>query len=116
MPVLRGEGAVPPGDLHAQLLKRPEQKGLALRSIISQGWHLISSSAPAAKVKQELFNLESDFAEKNNVAESSKTTVAELQGKIEALQDNVTNIPKEEVKLEIDKDTIQQLKTLGYME
>jgi len=115
-PLLLEGKDIPPEDLHAQLLKRPGQKGPALRSVIAQGWHFISTTAVGAGVKHELFNLENDFAEKNSVAASSKTIVAELQSKIDALKDNVTDIPKEEVKMEIDKDTIRQLKTLGYME
>jgi len=102
--------------LHAQLIKHPDQGKPSRHSVIYQGWHYILSIYPDGTQTEELYRLDHDFAETKNLISSEVKTAKYLRTKIHELRDDVTNVPKEEIKLDIDQDTIRQLKTLGYME
>lgn len=93
-----------------------------LRSIRTDRWHFIEAPRP------ELYDLVADPAEANNLAATERRTVAELRGRLAALDGQVTEaIVKAQAALpagarggstaplEEDEETLRKLAALGYV-
>jgi len=98
--------------LFSELLRRPEMTQAAFRSVIKNGFHLIENISTH---KFELYNLEQDSAEKNNLLNSEKNIAQDLKAAFNILEKHQHEAQKKEVEVKLDEQTLDQLKTLGYV-
>lgn len=125
-PVWEGQNLIPYNDdsfeyqnrfLYSERLRTPYGKiKWWKRSVISKDWHYILTEEPDVPKVEELFNLTQDFAEKKNVASTNAALLADLNSKFSALPSPDIAQSKDAVKIEVDKELVDQLKTLGYLD
>ena len=114
-PLLRGE-PLRERFLFAELLRRPEHPRPAMRSVVSAQWKLIETSPRDGETRSELYDLKNDPAERRDAASTQAGTLARLRQELQTLAGQTHDYSNQEVKVKMNGETVEQLKTLGYVE
>ena len=111
MPIIYGKGSRKDKEVYSELYHN--EKYYRLTSMIGETWKLIYN---AELQEFELFDIKNDPSEKNNLIYIKTKEGNELKKK---LLDWIMIKKEQRVavsKVEMNKETIQQLKSLGYMQ
>jgi arylsulfatase A-like enzyme len=103
--------------IFSELLRISEQNRPALRSVIDSQLHLIEQGWESGDPERELYDLEQDFAERHNLLPAE---IDRAEALAERFSELVAEAPVEgesssEVEVHVDQDTLEQLKSLGYL-
>jgi arylsulfatase A-like enzyme len=115
VPLFRGE-EMDERTLFSELRIRPGQLGTTRRSILFQGWHYISSEPEALPVSNELYNIQWDFGEKKELSAKFPRTARRLQQMLNEFSEVDRDYSTQEVEIPVDEETLEKLKSLGYVE
>jgi hypothetical protein len=99
-----------------ELLHGPEHPRLPQRAIATQGLHLIATYNRSDSTSYELYDLKQDFGEEANIIEHDSTRSNNLKDELHALEDLDPYGAPEQVQLELDKQTLDQMQSLGYVD
>lgn len=105
LPVVRGKGATHPEVYLESLIPRLENWATDLRGLETPGWKYIR--VPRA----ELYNLEKDPGERDNLAGKEKGRVAEMESRLAAMLEG----EKARKTKAMDPETAERLRSLGYL-
>ncbi len=67
-------------------------------------------------LETELYDLEADWLELENIAESDPTVVTELSAGLKEMRERALRFDPEEIQLELSEDEEQTLRDIGYVE
>jgi arylsulfatase A-like enzyme len=91
-----------------------ENKRYTIKSWRTKNWKLIiNEKSPRTNIKYELYNLNNDKNEQNNVFEKYKTKAYELKKKLET-KENTLNRTHESDEVKIKQSELERMKSLGY--
>ncbi|MCO6430910.1 MAG: sulfatase [Deltaproteobacteria bacterium] len=99
-----------------RLRSRNEKKKKWRRSGVRREMHYIKTAKGRDTVFQELFDLNQDFSEQKNIFTSDTKVGAVLSERVAALPMPEENNESGKVEVEVDSETYEQLKTLGYLD
>lgn len=86
------------------------------RSIIENDRHYIQTEArDALPMKKELYDLEHDFAEKQNLSAAEDRVVADLHAQLERLSKFPEKSSKDTMSIPANEEILEQLRSLGYI-
>jgi arylsulfatase A-like enzyme len=85
------------------------------RSIIEGKFHYILTGESGKKPEFELFDMEKDFAEQNNILANEPELSQKLAAKIAALPSPDERLEVESTEVELDEDLAKELRSLGYI-
>ena len=114
-PLLRGE-PLRERFLFSELLRAPEHPRPALRAVLSPQWKVIKTDMRDGAQRTELYDVKSDRAELNNAESAHPDVVERMRKEFEVLDGKKGDRTGQEVKIEMNDETLKQLKTLGYVE
>jgi arylsulfatase A-like enzyme len=100
----------------SQMLRRPEHTRAPLQAIVENGWHYIVHQHRDKKHTEELYHFEEDVFEKNDLSAAEPDRMAAFRRLLNVLNSNPIEGGATEVTVPMDKDTLEQLKSLGYVE
>ncbi len=107
LPVLKGR-KLPPRTFYFESLQPYYSRGWApLRGIIQKNEKYIDSPIP------ELYDLEEDFEETNNLAKKNELSAYKMQ--LDLIIKNQSNPEKTERKKAVDREALKKLASLGYI-
>ena len=103
--------------LFGELLRRPEDSRPIAQSVLLGGKHLIRGAGRDRSVKlRELYDLDQDFDEQENLYESTPALVSRLGETLDAFAEAAPTSGLESLELEMDAATIEHLRSLGYVQ
>ena len=102
--------------LLSQMLRRPEHERPPIQSVIDDGWHYIIRQSTKTKPKEQLFNLKIDFAEKHDKKNDDPKLLESLRNLLLEMNMDTVEASSNEVTVPMDNETLEQLKSLGYVE
>ena len=119
LPLLAGETTTyEQRPLLMELLRRPEHQKDGAQAVLDNSWHFIEDlkgGQPDQPLGSELYNLQQDFDEHQDWSGSQPQLAQELKEKLAVLRAANHATTRHEVELELDTTSIEQLKTLGYI-
>ncbi len=86
------------------------------RSLVDKNMHYILTEEDDNILDQELYNLDDDFAEKNNLASTNPELLKELNAKFSNLPNPDVAQNEDATEIKMDPELIKQLKSLGYID
>jgi arylsulfatase A-like enzyme len=120
--VARGlESLDPARKVFSELLRRPEEQKPGVRSAFKLDWLFIrQENETEGDDRMELFFLPGDRYAQTNLDDGDLTPEEqsrkdEFRSALESFVDRKVDIEKEAVDIEMDKETIESLKALGYL-
>ena len=114
-PLLDGS-SLPDRDLFAELLRRPEHSRGAARSVVSGQWQLIDNQPKSGEPYGELFDLQSDFSQRHDLIQAESSRAAQLKKSLGKFIEGRLQLQQEQIQVDVDQETLRQLRTLGYLE
>ena len=107
---------LPKRSIFSELFKRPEAILKSRRSVYDKNYHLIETDEKKGDLHTyELFDTLKDFPEKHNLYSENSTISNQLKPKLREIGIKKT-YEEQAVTLEVSKETVDQLKTLGYVD
>ncbi|MCO6430823.1 MAG: sulfatase [Deltaproteobacteria bacterium] len=86
------------------------------RSVIEDKWHYIRTEDLTGPLERELYDLEIDFAETANIYSESEKIGLEMEQEFENYPPLAWLPESESFDVELDAGTVDQLRTLGYLD
>ena len=102
--------------LFSELLRHKEQSKPSHRSVLSKLWYYIVSGNRKGEAGNELYDIEKDLGGTADRSKQFPEIAERLHRKFEDLALNEGNVAPQEVNIPLDDETIERLKTLGYVE
>jgi arylsulfatase A-like enzyme/Tfp pilus assembly protein PilF len=107
VPLMKGN-RIPKRSIYVESLDPYYNIGAApLRGFIEEGKKFLDSPLP------ELYNLEEDFDERDNLVRN--IDLKEYQKKLKDLMDDIPSVKSERSPSQIDRETLEKLRSLGYI-
>jgi len=101
--------------LYMQLLRQPEHPRPPKQAVMVNGLQLIAEYQKNGDKKYELYDLNVDFRQFNNIFTTEAARAEPLMIELRKLEAVQPATEFKETEIEVDTETIQQLKTLGYV-
>ena len=95
--------------IYAESLYPTKYKGNSLLGVVGGRWKYIQTTRP------ELYDLEQDGGETENIVESHAELAGELRGELRHILEENVGGAKSGVKAAADEETIKRLESLGYV-
>lgn len=86
------------------------------KATIYQDWKYIFVDKFQKEYRRELFNLKQDYNEQNNIYAKKMPLANMLFAKFTEFEKKCKKFPQETQKMDLDKNKIEELKTLGYIQ
>lgn len=103
--------------IFSHLLKHSRDGTIAYyKATIYQDWKYIFADKFQKEYQRELFNMKEDHKEKNNIYEKNIPLANMLFAKFTEFEKKCKKFPQETQKMELDKNKMEELKTLGYVQ
>lgn len=106
---LAGNAELPPSYLYTESLTATEYKCNPLLAVVNWPWKYIYTS------KEELYHLQDDPEEKNNLAQAQSNRARLLQKHLQLILDETLVKDQPDSNVELDQATIDSLRSLGYV-
>lgn len=122
LPFLNGTMPYKDRILFSERLRTPFSKSKWWkRSVLDKNLHYIHTEDNVKILNQELYDLKNDFSEKSNLSEKSKDDVQNSLKLLSVLPDakevqQNSGKGQDDVKIEVDQELVDQLKSLGYID
>jgi arylsulfatase A-like enzyme len=112
--LLSGEDSVE-RPVFSQLLRVPEHHRVTKQSVVDGNWFYVESVKPQGTV-EEFYDLLTDpLAQKPLSLEENAETTERLSSALRELEAKEPPEPSESVEIEMDNETVERLRTLGYI-
>jgi arylsulfatase A-like enzyme len=103
--------------IFSELLRRPEDSRPRARSMVRSGQHFIRFRIEGSpEESEELYDLTTDFAETTDLSESSPQMAVELRKLLAVFSERPLDAAQESFEMEMDAETLEQLRSLGYVD
>lgn len=102
--------------IFSELLRQAEDTRPRVRSVLLAGRHLLRGTSKNRPTElDELYDLGADPAEKHNLLDEDPEAASDLRVILQAFIDRESILETESYELEMDPETYEHLKTLGYV-